>query len=68
MWARAFRLLGIVVGSVFIGYLIGSNTFGAGTTSFPPVPPKLLLFGGIIAVVLVVGLQIFFLVVRRRTY
>lgn len=25
MWARAFRLLGIVVVSVFLGYLIGSN-------------------------------------------
>ena len=25
MWARAFRLMGIVVVSVFLGYLIGSN-------------------------------------------
>jgi hypothetical protein len=26
MWARAFRLLGIVLVSVFLGYLIGSST------------------------------------------
>jgi len=31
MWARASRLLGIVVVSVFLGYLIGSNVPGAGT-------------------------------------
>ena len=68
MWATASRLLGIVVGSVFIGYLIGSNVFGAGTPSSPPAPPNLLLIGGIVTAVLVVGLQIFFLVVRRRTH
>ena len=29
MWVRALRLVGIVVVSVFIGYLIGSNGLGA---------------------------------------
>ena len=31
MWARAFRLLGIVLVSVFLGYLIGSNVPGVQT-------------------------------------
>ena len=68
MWARAFRLVGIVVGAVFIGYVLGSNGFGAGTPSSPPAPANWLLIGAIIAAAVVVGLLIFFMVVRRRAH
>lgn len=68
MWARASRLLGIVIGSVFIGYLIGSNGFGAGTPSSPPAPANWILIGAIIAAVAIVALLIFFMVVRRRAH
>ena len=37
MWARAFRLLGIVVVAVFLGYLIGSN--GMQPEAVTPPPP-----------------------------
>jgi len=32
MWARVFRLLGIVVVSAFLGYLLAGNGLGVGTT------------------------------------
>ncbi len=40
MWARAFRLLGIVVVSVYLGYLIGSNWVEPEVTV--PQPPKII--------------------------
>ena len=36
MWARAFRLLGIVVVSVFLGYLIGGNSIQPGAATASP--------------------------------
>ena len=38
MWARAFRLLGIVLVSVFLGYLIGSNSMQPEAVMAPPPP------------------------------
>lgn len=42
MWARALRLLGIVLASVFLGYLIGSNVPGVETAAPSPQSPFVL--------------------------
>ncbi len=43
MWARAFRLVGIVVVSVFLGYLIGSNPMPPEVVTVPePLPAKII--------------------------
>jgi len=39
MWARALRLVGIVLASVFLGYLIGSNQGLGILTSSPQASP-----------------------------